>query len=748
MTRNKLYICVLSLLLVTLFFSAVTVTSAFAESSDTDKNILITTQTAFQEALSVAQAGDEIIVGDINFSFVMPLGITISKGVIVKSGKTDNAVFSGAAFAVMGGASELDTLNIRFENVTFKGANDTENVNFDGTSVPEGVTAHHAIFFKRHVNADFSGCIFTGYINGIFNQLSYGGAIYGIYSDSESESHRLQLNFEDCSLYNNAGTYGGAIYLSGVDNVFLNMKNCQLYRNVSAFGGAIFADQSNLSFENCTLSDNRFYNFYPQSSTKGGGLYAQNSDLSMKNCSVNGNNAKNGGGIALEYTEAFIDGCIISANKANNDGGALWIENYGNNPVTLINTTLANNTAAINGAFHLVENSPAVGSGGAGKTVLALCTVSGNSPAMNTYSEERFSTFGCAILGENRGEILPDENNAYCHFSQTLHNGNFYSHLNGNKEIPSEKISTVLNGIFANNYGVFCAGDNARDDIIVNVILYDNEKSSFISKYGENIELPNPNEREGYNFDGWFFADGKAFLPEKLYIGCKTTSVDITAKWTFIQPLDPGPGPVIDPTPQDGFPIWATVLIIIGSIAVISAGIVAFLHIRRNKLAAEIESSQSSVPYYNYEEGTLSASDEYSTHHTSLYFSHDNKEQPDVSQSDDEEITEQNAAIPEQSNEHIETAHTERASAIKKAKTTKLTQEDIDLIFERWEQTQLLTPREREVFRLLLMGKQRKEVAAELCITEHTVRDHARNISTKLEVKNKTEMLLKVSNFR
>jgi DNA-binding NarL/FixJ family response regulator len=50
-----------------------------------------------------------------------------------------------------------------------------------------------------------------------------------------------------------------------------------------------------------------------------------------------------------------------------------------------------------------------------------------------------------------------------------------------------------------------------------------------------------------------------------------------------------------------------------------------------------------------------------------------------------------------------------------------------------------LTPREQEVLVLLAQGKQNKEIAAELVITERTVKFHISSILAKLGAGNRTE---------
>ena len=50
-----------------------------------------------------------------------------------------------------------------------------------------------------------------------------------------------------------------------------------------------------------------------------------------------------------------------------------------------------------------------------------------------------------------------------------------------------------------------------------------------------------------------------------------------------------------------------------------------------------------------------------------------------------------------------------------------------------------LSAREREVLKLVALGKKNKEIAEDLIITEHTVKNHLRNILKKLHVRNRVE---------
>jgi len=50
-----------------------------------------------------------------------------------------------------------------------------------------------------------------------------------------------------------------------------------------------------------------------------------------------------------------------------------------------------------------------------------------------------------------------------------------------------------------------------------------------------------------------------------------------------------------------------------------------------------------------------------------------------------------------------------------------------------------LTSRERETLKLVAQGKTNKEIAVRLIVTEHTVKNHLRNILKKLHVRNRVE---------
>jgi DNA-binding NarL/FixJ family response regulator len=55
---------------------------------------------------------------------------------------------------------------------------------------------------------------------------------------------------------------------------------------------------------------------------------------------------------------------------------------------------------------------------------------------------------------------------------------------------------------------------------------------------------------------------------------------------------------------------------------------------------------------------------------------------------------------------------------------------------------QVLTPREREILRAIVEGKNNAAIAEELCIAEKTVKNHLTNILTKLNIENRVKLIV------
>ena len=56
----------------------------------------------------------------------------------------------------------------------------------------------------------------------------------------------------------------------------------------------------------------------------------------------------------------------------------------------------------------------------------------------------------------------------------------------------------------------------------------------------------------------------------------------------------------------------------------------------------------------------------------------------------------------------------------------------------------ILTKREHEVFRLLIMNKSTKDIAKELHISEKTIRNHISNVMQKLGVKGRSSAVIEL----
>jgi LuxR family transcriptional regulator of spore coat protein len=56
----------------------------------------------------------------------------------------------------------------------------------------------------------------------------------------------------------------------------------------------------------------------------------------------------------------------------------------------------------------------------------------------------------------------------------------------------------------------------------------------------------------------------------------------------------------------------------------------------------------------------------------------------------------------------------------------------------------ILTKREKEVFKLLILNKTTKEIAVQLQISEKTIRNHISNAMQKLGVKGRTQAVIEL----
>ncbi len=86
---------------------------------------------------------------------------------------------------------------------------------------------------------------------------------------------------------------------------------------------------------------------------------------------------------------------------------------------------------------------------------------------------------------------------------------------------------------------------------------------------------------------------------------------------------------------------------------------------------------------------------------------------------------------------------TETAQTVSNEQTVNIRyfeQNQIDVIFENWDDIRSLSQREKEVLRLIMQNKKRKDIADELFVTESTIKKHTSSIFKKLNINNRSEL--------
>ena len=71
----------------------------------------------------------------------------------------------------------------------------------------------------------------------------------------------------------------------------------------------------------------------------------------------------------------------------------------------------------------------------------------------------------------------------------------------------------------------------------------------------------------------------------------------------------------------------------------------------------------------------------------------------------------------------------------------KLTEEQVAIVFTKWQEIGTLTKREKEIAKYLLLGQKRKEIAKNLYVSESAVRKHISNILEKLSVESTVNLV-------
>lgn len=77
----------------------------------------------------------------------------------------------------------------------------------------------------------------------------------------------------------------------------------------------------------------------------------------------------------------------------------------------------------------------------------------------------------------------------------------------------------------------------------------------------------------------------------------------------------------------------------------------------------------------------------------------------------------------------------------------KFSEEQIAIVFEKWEKINSLTKREKEILKHMLLGEKRKDIAVNLFISDSTVKNNITNILSKLAVANREELCRTAKKF-
>ena len=266
-----------------------------------------------------------------------------------------------------GGAIYINASNIWIENCNFS-ANGAGN---DGSHIYITENQNNITLFNnsfddsvRIGSGDSSGVVLQGTnivcVNNTFfnNTGKYGSAISLIgnlgylkftgnnITNSSSEKGALYLDFvnnykftnviTDNYFNNNSAIYGGALFISDIDNIGLSFNNNNYTVNYATYGGAIYVDDIDV-----IISDSKFVG---NNATFGGAVYVNADDVTIRSVDFIGNNATFGGALYVNASNTnVIDSKFFNntANESTSMGSAVYVSKTGG--ATLTNVELNDN---------------------------------------------------------------------------------------------------------------------------------------------------------------------------------------------------------------------------------------------------------------------------------------------------------------------------------------------------------------------------------------------------------------------
>lgn len=233
-------------------------------------------------------------------------------------------------------------------------------------------------------------------VNGAaFSKAHGGGMIIG----------NAKVEIENCSIINNTtNNHAPGIYVT--EKSVVTLKNCNISNNTgniaASNGGGIWNDGSTIYMYNTTVNGNRVGGV-------GAGIYAINttrpSITQMYNVTISNNvtgiygaNSAAAGYYGRERSEGLMLNCTVHGNAAGGNGAGGGIVLYGTAKLDVINSTITNNSGAV--------NATAVGGSGinvtaTGANVLNLYNtiVSGNTGAFGQI-EGNVTTKSAVVIGD------------------------------------------------------------------------------------------------------------------------------------------------------------------------------------------------------------------------------------------------------------------------------------------------------------------------------------------------------------
>ncbi|MEO8391738.1 MAG: choice-of-anchor Q domain-containing protein, partial [Chloroflexota bacterium] len=333
---------------------------------------------------------------------------------VSSSSFSSNTASSGGAIFALG-----DTLSVSDSSFT-------DNHLLGSGSGGAILTAFGSTLINRSI---FSG---NAAINGV------GGAIY---------ASRLTVNYSTFS--NNHGGQGGAVNASGTFSINYSRF---LDNTADYYGGGLYGGGTNSTITGSTFVGNTALQY-------GGGGIFQSGGLTIMNTTISGNSSS-------------------GTDPANSGGGGLYAYGSGNSRVTIINSTIVNNTAALPATSGiLMQNGPV--------------TIQNSIVANNN------GTNNCSI---RTGGSLTDgghniDNGTTCNFSGTV--GQNTNPLLG---------SLADNGGFTQTFALQAgspaidAGDNTKAvDQNGQVLFYDQRGSDFVRIQDGTVDIGAYETNSGLN---------------------------------------------------------------------------------------------------------------------------------------------------------------------------------------------------------------------------------------------------------